>query len=242
MHKAWAMKKGLDIYKTFVFLFAVQQDKARHALYELFKRRSPSGLVSRLVNVQSGNTTGGTSLCFAPRITTSCTRFTSFFKLCKTKKYAGNIKCSRALRVATIFLHTSTCTRNQHMRGDVHGFPYYCIHLGNAYTPMHKKHATECYIGAGIDSYYEYLVKSHVMLGDRAFLEAFEAHYAAITMHMRRGSFFVGVDCVNPMVLAKPHMDSLMAFWPGLQACGWGRAGGLEKKGGGREEEVVEDL
>ena len=32
-------------------------------------------------------------------------------------------------------------------------------------------------IGAGIDSYYEYLLKSYIFLGDETYLERFNTHY-----------------------------------------------------------------
>lgn len=81
----------------------------------------------------------------------------------------------------------------------------------------HPHSRTDCTIGAGIDSYYEYLLKGYIALGDPELLRMFETHYAAIMQHTKRGSFFAEVDGHDPRILRRPHIDSLMAFWPGVQ-------------------------
>ena len=35
-------------------------------------------------------------------------------------------------------------------------------------------------IGAGIDSYYEYLLKAYIFLGDETYLERFNTHYQVL--------------------------------------------------------------
>jgi len=42
-------------------------------------------------------------------------------------------------------------------------------------------------VGAGSDSYYEYLLKAYVMLGDRTYLNVFNKHYEAIIQYLKRG-------------------------------------------------------
>ena len=40
-------------------------------------------------------------------------------------------------------------------------------------------------IGAGIDSYYEYLLKAYIFLGDETFLERFNTHYQVHLLRIR---------------------------------------------------------
>ena len=35
-------------------------------------------------------------------------------------------------------------------------------------------------VGAGIDSYYEYLLKAYILLGDEEYLDRFNIHYTSI--------------------------------------------------------------
>lgn len=39
-------------------------------------------------------------------------------------------------------------------------------------------------VGAGIDSYYEYCLKGYILLGEDAYLERFERHYAAVMKYI----------------------------------------------------------
>jgi hypothetical protein len=73
-------------------------------------------------------------------------------------------------------------------------------------------------IGAGGDSFYEYLFKSYVLFGESRELLMFNRTYEAVERHMRspQGWYFE-VDMVSGAV-ARRHTDSLGAFWPGLQA------------------------
>jgi len=74
-------------------------------------------------------------------------------------------------------------------------------------------------IGAGIDSYYEYLFKAYVLLGekDNDYLSRFQDHYSSIMSYVQQGVAMVNVHMHQPYRLAKNHMDALLAFWPGLQ-------------------------
>jgi mannosidase alpha-like ER degradation enhancer 1 len=42
-------------------------------------------------------------------------------------------------------------------------------------------------IGAGIDSFYEYLLKSYILYGEREDLEMFSQFYSSIMNYMRKG-------------------------------------------------------
>ncbi|CAF1134820.1 unnamed protein product [Adineta steineri] len=77
----------------------------------------------------------------------------------------------------------------------------------------------EAGIGAGIDSYYEYLFKAYVLLGESNtdYLTRFQQHYSSIMSYVQQGVAMVNVHMHQPYRLAKNHMDALLAFWPGLQ-------------------------
>ncbi|KAJ2774135.1 hypothetical protein IWQ56_000705, partial [Coemansia nantahalensis] len=73
-------------------------------------------------------------------------------------------------------------------------------------------------IGAGIDSIYEYLLKSHVYFGDDQYLQAFEASYAALLRYSRDttgGYAFYNVHMRTAQVESL-WVDALSAFFPGL--------------------------
>uniref|UniRef100_A0A8B9XL48 alpha-1,2-Mannosidase n=1 Tax=Bos mutus grunniens TaxID=30521 RepID=A0A8B9XL48_BOSMU len=73
-------------------------------------------------------------------------------------------------------------------------------------------------VGAGIDSYYEYLLKAYVLLGDDSFLERFNTHYDAIMRYISQPPLLLDVHIHKPMLNARTWMDALLAFFPGLQA------------------------
>ena len=72
-------------------------------------------------------------------------------------------------------------------------------------------------IGAGIDSYYEYLFKGYILLSDDDYLDRFNAHYKSIQKYIRKGPLWVDVHMHKPTTTAKNFMDALAAYWPGLQ-------------------------
>ena len=72
-------------------------------------------------------------------------------------------------------------------------------------------------VGAGIDSYYEYCLKAYILLGDENYLERFNRHYAGVMKYVSQGPLLVDVMMHRPHSQAKNFMDSLLAFWPGLQ-------------------------
>ncbi|XP_019938012.2 ER degradation-enhancing alpha-mannosidase-like protein 3 isoform X1 [Paralichthys olivaceus] len=72
-------------------------------------------------------------------------------------------------------------------------------------------------VGAGIDSYYEYLMKAYILLGDNVFLQRFNIHYSAIMKYISQPPLLLNVHMHNPTVSVRSWMDSLLAFFPGLQ-------------------------
>ncbi|XP_017265894.1 ER degradation-enhancing alpha-mannosidase-like protein 3 isoform X1 [Kryptolebias marmoratus] len=72
-------------------------------------------------------------------------------------------------------------------------------------------------VGAGIDSYYEYLMKAYILLGDHVFLQRFNTHYSAIMKYISQPPLLLNVHMHNPTVSIRSWMDSLLAFFPGLQ-------------------------
>ena len=72
-------------------------------------------------------------------------------------------------------------------------------------------------VGAGSDSYYEYLMKAYILLGDKTYLHRFNRHYSSVMRYISRGPFLIDVHMHRPNRIAKGFMDALTAFWPGLQ-------------------------
>ncbi|KAK2841443.1 hypothetical protein Q7C36_013022 [Tachysurus vachellii] len=72
-------------------------------------------------------------------------------------------------------------------------------------------------VGAGIDSYYEYLLKAYVLLGDEQLLQRFNIHYASIMKYISQPPLLLDVHIHKPLLPARTWMDSLLAFFPGLQ-------------------------
>ncbi|KZT58834.1 glycoside hydrolase family 47 protein [Calocera cornea HHB12733] len=76
-------------------------------------------------------------------------------------------------------------------------------------------------IGAGIDSFYEYALKSYILLGEPDFLDVWHESYAAVMKHLRgREGFWFRNTWMDSGLLASVHVDALSAFWPGLQVLG----------------------
>ncbi|XP_008336852.1 ER degradation-enhancing alpha-mannosidase-like protein 3 isoform X2 [Cynoglossus semilaevis] len=72
-------------------------------------------------------------------------------------------------------------------------------------------------VGAGIDSYYEYLLKAYILLGDDLFLQRFNIHYESIMKYISQPPLLLDVHIHKPLLPARTWMDSLLAFFPGLQ-------------------------
>ena len=72
-------------------------------------------------------------------------------------------------------------------------------------------------VGAGIDSYYEYVAKAYVLLGDDKYLSRWQTHYTAIMKYLGQGPVMQDVHMHRPHATSKHFVDALGAFWPGLQ-------------------------
>uniref|UniRef100_A0A3B3CYQ7 alpha-1,2-Mannosidase n=1 Tax=Oryzias melastigma TaxID=30732 RepID=A0A3B3CYQ7_ORYME len=83
-------------------------------------------------------------------------------------------------------------------------------------------------LGAGMDSFYEYLLKSYILFGEKEDYQMFQAAYESIQNHLRRGRdscnegegdppLYVNVNMYSGEIM-NTWIDSLQAFFPGLQA------------------------
>nr|CAH8842418.1 unnamed protein product [Trichobilharzia regenti] len=94
---------------------------------------------------------------------------------------------------------------------------------GNVYYIFYCVSLSESGVGAGIDSYYEYLLKAYILLGEPVYLHRFQTHYEAVNRYVggpQSAEFpflFLDVHMHRPAQRARTFMDALLAFWPGLQ-------------------------
>jgi len=72
-------------------------------------------------------------------------------------------------------------------------------------------------VGAGIDSYYEYVAKAYVLLGDEQYLSRWNTHYSSIMKYLGQRPVMQDVHMHRPHTTSKHFIDALGAFWPGLQ-------------------------
>lgn len=73
-------------------------------------------------------------------------------------------------------------------------------------------------IGAGLDSYFEYLLKYHLVSGNSDWLEMFNVSYHAVETHMNHDDFHIEVDMhQGRRAVRSQRVSALQAFWPGLQ-------------------------
>uniref|UniRef100_A0A674ADM1 alpha-1,2-Mannosidase n=1 Tax=Salmo trutta TaxID=8032 RepID=A0A674ADM1_SALTR len=83
-------------------------------------------------------------------------------------------------------------------------------------------------LGAGMDSFYEYLLKSYILFGEKEDYLMFQASYESIQNHLRMGRescnegegdppLYVNVNMFNGQIM-NTWIDSLQAFFPGLLA------------------------
>ncbi|KAK1310430.1 putative alpha-mannosidase I MNS5 [Acorus calamus] len=71
-------------------------------------------------------------------------------------------------------------------------------------------------IGAGVDSFYEYLLKAHILFGRDEFWNMFHSAYVAVQKYFRHGPWFHEADMRSGKATYW-QLTSLQAFWPGLQ-------------------------
>nr|AJA37905.1 EDEM-like protein 1 [Littorina littorea] len=82
-------------------------------------------------------------------------------------------------------------------------------------------------LGAGLDSFYEYLFKAYILFGDERYMRMFNESYETIKFHMRKGRercnfgegnspMYVNVNMMTGEVI-NTWIDALQAAWPGVQ-------------------------
>ena len=72
-------------------------------------------------------------------------------------------------------------------------------------------------IGAGIDSFYEYLMKGSILLHDAEWDAMWLKAKAAVRKHVaKNNSWWLNVDRTNGRAIGHPTISSLSAFWPGV--------------------------
>ncbi|XP_029361835.1 ER degradation-enhancing alpha-mannosidase-like protein 2 isoform X2 [Echeneis naucrates] len=90
--------------------------------------------------------------------------------------------------------------------------------VGNHIDIVSKKWvAQDAGIGAGVDSYFEYLVKGAIMLQDEELLNMFLEYDRAIQNYTRFDDWYLWVQ-MHKGTVSMPVFQSLEAFWPGLQS------------------------
>ncbi|XP_016891372.1 ER degradation-enhancing alpha-mannosidase-like protein 2 [Cynoglossus semilaevis] len=77
--------------------------------------------------------------------------------------------------------------------------------------------AQDAGIGAGVDSYFEYLVKGAIMLQDEELLQMFLEYDRAIQNYTHFDDWYLWVQ-MHKGTVTMPVFQSLEAFWPGLQS------------------------
>ncbi|KAI8327718.1 glycosyl hydrolase family 47-domain-containing protein [Choanephora cucurbitarum] len=72
--------------------------------------------------------------------------------------------------------------------------------------------------GAGIDSIFEYMLKSYVLFGEQEYKDMFDEAYRALMLHVRDASGYLYRNVhMSSGTLMSYWIDSLSAFFPGLQ-------------------------
>lgn len=72
-------------------------------------------------------------------------------------------------------------------------------------------------IGSNSDSYYEYLLKAHLLSQQPALMNMFSESFAAIKRHVQEGDWFGDVDMFSGK-MRRNRIENLHAFWPGMEA------------------------
>lgn len=70
-------------------------------------------------------------------------------------------------------------------------------------------------IGAGVDSFYEYLVKGSIMLNRPELMEIFKEAKVAIDKYLSKNDWHIWASMTKGLVTI-PVFQSLDAYWPGM--------------------------
>lgn len=71
-------------------------------------------------------------------------------------------------------------------------------------------------IGAGVDSFYEYLLKAYILFGREEFWSMFKFAYLGVQRYFRYGPWYHDAD-MRTGKATHWQLTSLQAFWPGVQ-------------------------
>jgi len=71
-------------------------------------------------------------------------------------------------------------------------------------------------IGAGVYSFYEYLIKAYILFGSDEYWDMFHSAYLAVQKYFRNGPWYHDAD-MRTGEATHWQLTSLQAFWPGLQ-------------------------
>ncbi|XP_078690236.1 ER degradation-enhancing alpha-mannosidase-like protein 2 isoform X1 [Branchiostoma floridae x Branchiostoma belcheri] len=77
--------------------------------------------------------------------------------------------------------------------------------------------AVDSGIGAGVDSYFEYLVKGYILLGRPELIDMFKEYNKTINTYLKYDDWYMWANMKKGQV-TMPVFQSLEAYWPGLQS------------------------
>ncbi|XP_078608056.1 ER degradation-enhancing alpha-mannosidase-like protein 2 isoform X2 [Branchiostoma floridae x Branchiostoma japonicum] len=77
--------------------------------------------------------------------------------------------------------------------------------------------AIDAGIGAGVDSYFEYLVKGYILLGRPELMDMFREYNKTINTYLKYDDWYMWANMKKGQV-TMPVFQSLEAYWPGLQS------------------------
>lgn len=72
-------------------------------------------------------------------------------------------------------------------------------------------------VGAAADSYFEYALKSYILFNDKEYYVIFNTLYTSIVKYLYKFDLYLKMD-MNSASKFSVLMDTLSAFWPGIQA------------------------
>ncbi|KAL5250938.1 hypothetical protein ACHWQZ_G016615 [Mnemiopsis leidyi] len=129
---------------------------------------------------------------------------TLFLEMAALSRYTGNSSYESLARVALNFLYER--------RFKASDLPGSTMNVNSGHW-IRKDSG----VGAGIDSYYEYLLKGYLITGDKRLWDMFSTQYEATKKYLKKNKYMTSVHAGAPKNRVKEHQDALQAFWPGLQ-------------------------
>lgn len=85
------------------------------------------------------------------------------------------------------------------------------VHVGTG-----QWHETASGVGSNADSFYEYLLKGHLLFHRSDLYTMFIDTYLAVKKHVQVGTWFTEVDMFNGNA-RRNRVENLQAFWPGME-------------------------